>query len=389
MATKTRDDRVPNSGTYYYRPTGVTKVDTVMHGAQQVQVGVDPGWNQDNFFEQQKLETYTPGLTGTEFTSGGIVVKQFANYPIGYRPTPPPVTAFAGLPSLTELHNKCVHVAALTNPSRASTSGLSMIGEMRDIPTMTKRFGRNALAAVSRGYITWRFAYKPLLNDLRVMSKFTKAVQSRFHELTKLAERKWVGKSVNLGSYTAATPPQTVMVHSEGAYVSAYRRVKFTRKEWASIRWKLLVKPPLSAMARYDLSERLVSGITCYEALVMAWELTPWSWLTDWFWGLGDWLAANNNTIPAVAGGFCWMATDTAESSYDVISKPEWVNLLGPHSEKTTRKIRLVPDTTALIPPVPALPALTGGQLSILGGLQLGKTDFTSFKMKDLRKKRR
>jgi len=255
---------------------------------------------------------------------------------------------------------------------------------MRDIPAMTQRLGRNALAAVAKGYVTWRFAYKPLLNDLKTISKFTRSVVSRFEYLRKLSERKWVGKTVTLGSTSVDLPRESVMIHSEGAYISGYRYVRVTRKEWASMRWKLLCTLPPSVMARYDLADRLVKGVTSYETLQMAWELTPWSWLVDWFYGLGDYIAANNNTIPALPGGFCWMATDTATSSYAVISKPEWVTLSGAHFEKTTRKIRLVPGVSSLIPPVPVLPILTNGQASILGGLVLSRTNFGPLKMRNL-----
>lgn len=385
--TKQWDDRVPTSGTFWTSVTDTTKVASTLHGKYGTLVDVDPGFNQDNFFELQKFETGVPALTGTELSSG-VPTKIFSSYPVGYRPQPPPVSALGGIPSLSELHNKCVHVAALTNPSRSGVSMPQTLAEMRDIPAMTKRFGRNALTAVARGYVTWRFAYKPLLNDLRTISKFTKAVQARFNELRKLGERKWVGKSVSLGSSRVTSPGESVMVHSEGCYVSGNRYVTTTRQEWASIRWKLLVSLPPTVMGKFELADRLVNGITSYETLQMAWELTPWSWLTDWFVGLGDWITANNNTIPAIASGFCWMATDTAISQYRIISKPQWVDLDGPHFEKTTRKLRLVPGVSPLIPPVPALPALTGGQVSILSALALSKTNWSALRMRDLGRRR-
>lgn len=389
MSTKQWDNRVSTSGQYWTIATGVTKVASTRHGEYGVVVDVDPGFNQDNFFELQKFETAVPSLSGTEFSSSGNATKVFVDYPVGYRPQPPSVSAFGGLPSWAELQAKCVKVAALTNPSRAMVSLPVTLGEMRDIPSALQRFGRNALSAVAKGYITWRFAYAPMFSDLRTISKFTKSIQSRFDYLRKLSERKWVGKRVKLSNTKVWLPHEPVTVHSEGAHIGGFRHILHTRNEWASLRWKLLVSLPPDVLGRFELSERLVKGITCYEALQMAWELTPWSWLTDWFVNLSDWLAANNNTIPAIASGFCWMCTDSAKTQYDIQAKPAWVNLHGPHFEQTTRKIRLVPGVSPLIPPVPALPAITGGQASILGALICTKTDIKALRLRDLGRKRK
>lgn len=372
MAHREQDSRMDLSGNYYSANTGLTKTSTFKIGMTEVCDDVDPGWGTDNDFTLEKVEQYIPVLVGEEVNSQGVAVKVFYSYPIGYRPIPPPATRW-GIPTIWELQNLCVDVAARTSPSRCDMSVPTAIGELRDLPSLIQNAGNRALRAIASGHLSWKFCLAPMIGDLRKISRFTKAVQSRFKRLTELAERPIVTSRVPLQRLKHESSPQGVVLHSEGAYVTGLRTIKYTRQEWASIRWKLLVQPPLCVKSRYDLAERLVRGITSYGALEAAWNLQPWSWLADWFLGIGTWLQANNNTIPAIAGGFCWMCTDTSMCTYAVTQKPSWLQVTGQHFDGTTRKLRRAPGVSPLIPKVPVLPALNPGQLSILSSLALLK----------------
>lgn len=382
MAHREQDNRVTTTGTYWWKTTGVTKTATVKSGEQVVCDDVDPGFWTDNDLTIVRSRQNIPLLSGAEVTSGGVKLREFFSYPIGYRPIPPPVTYYGGIPTFWDLQNLCVQIAARTSPSRANLSVPTAIGELRDIPQLIQNAGNRALRAVASGYLSWRFCLAPMISDLRKMARFTKAVQSRFERLTRMASRPWSTSTVSLARSTspiidASTDsqgyPKRVTIHSEGATVTAYRKIRYTHDEWCSIRWKLLVQPPLDAKSRFDLSERLVRGITCYEALQTAWNLQPWSWLVDWFLDIGTWLQANNNTIPAIASGFCWMCTDTSETWYTQVNKPSWLELTGQHGEGIVRKLRRCPGVSPLLPPIPVMPALTAGTISILGSLALLK----------------
>lgn len=372
MTHKESDNRWDNSGTYYWKTTDVTKLATVKVGEMWYCDDVDPGWGSDNAFYLRKVKQMIPGITGTEYNSSGEVLKQFLNYPVGYRPIPPPASQW-DVPSFAELHNICVRVAAKTSPNRADISVPTSLGELRDIPRLVQNAGHALLKACASGYLSWRFCLKPMIGDLRRLSHFTSSVQKRFALLTKMSRRNLVTGLVPLERYETTSDPSDVTLHSEGVSVSASRAITYKRRAWATIRWRLLVEPPLDVMSRYDLAERLVTGITSYGALETAWNLQPWSWLADWSLNLSDWIVANNNTIPAIAGGFCWMCTDSSESQYTNVQCPSWVALESFPTEGEVRKYRLVPGTSPLIPPVPVLPALTAGQASILGALALLK----------------
>lgn len=367
MAHREQDNRMDLSGSYHHYPVDLHSEATVKVGEYWYCDDVDPGFGSDNAFTLRKVKQWIPLVLGEEWLDGHLL-KSFYSFPIGYRPSPPAATMWP-IPSFSELQNTTVSVAARTNPSREDISLPTSIGELRDIPMLLQNAGNRALRAVAAGYLSWRFCLAPMVSDLRKLSDFTSRVQRRFQLLTRLMGRKSSTARVSLGNKVAQTNPATVVLHSEGAMFVGKRTVKYTRNEWATIRWKLLTQPPRDVESRYALSERLVAGITSYGALQTAWALQPWSWLADWFIGFSDWLKANNNTIPAIASGFCWMCTDVSETSYTLTYKPYWADLVGQHTEGETRKLRICPGTSSLIPPVPAMPALTAGTASILASL--------------------
>lgn len=373
MAHRELDNRYNTTGTYWWKVTGVTKTATVKSGEYWTCDDVDPGFGTDNDFTLVKENHRIPLLSGSEMSSDGSTkLKEFFSYPIGYRPIAPPVSHFGGVPTFGELQNLCVQIAARTSPSRANLSVPTALGELGDIPMLVQNAGNKALRAIAAGYLSWRFCLAPMISDLRRMSKFTAAVQHRFDRLTRMAKRPWSTSVVpvsNKSETVHLNGGDPITIHSEGATCRAFRNVTYTRKEWASIRWKLLVQPPLDAKSRYELSERLIRGITSYEALQTAWNLQPWSWLVDWFVDIGTWIQANNNTIPAIASGFCWMCTDTSRTSYHQYEHPSWVSIDGEHTEGITRKLRRCPGVSPLIPPIPVLPAITAGTASIVASL--------------------
>lgn len=363
------DLRTGTSGTYYWKTTGVTKTSTALVGTKKVCDDIASGLGRDNYFNLIERNYWTPVLDGAELGTGGVILKQFKGYPIGYRPAPPNACGIWPVPTIGELEAICQAVAAETQPNASSVSMPSEIGELHDLPLLVKGWGNSLLKAVAKGYITWRFAVKPMISSLQKMSQFNKAVLDRFRYLERLKDKKWVSRRVFLGRSLHTTPPVRRTVHSEGCTITADQRISYLMKEWATIRWKLRVTLPADVMARYYLAERLIKGITCYEALNTMWQLTPWSWLVDWFGNVSQFLAANQNTIPCIPSGFCYMRTVSARTEYSNVTKPSWVSLSGEHFEREQLKLRLVPAVEPQGLLVPTMPILTGGQWAILGSL--------------------
>lgn len=178
---------------------------------------------------------------------------------------------------------------------------------------------------------------------------------------------------MNLSEDRVDGPSEYITMHSEGVVFNRWRRNSFTSKVWGSCEY--LVPPgtklPGADFAKPDgLQDRLTAGITSHEALATLWELVPWSWFADWFFRIGDFIAATNNTLGLRWGRICVMRTSIGRTSYDVdySTKPSWVTLNGTWHSYFERKERH--PTYPIIPlPFLGLPILNYGQLSILAAL--------------------
>jgi hypothetical protein len=130
-------------------------------------------------------------------------------------------------------------------------------------------------------------------------------------------------------------------------------------------------------------------GLNSHSILSAAWELAPWSWLTDWFVDIGATIDATNNTVPLVHSDICVMRTLTARRDYDIISIGAPVQRTGQQFEARLRKERYL--AYPLLPFSASIPWLTQGQWSILGSLAVIATDGipTGPRSRKRRKKRR
>jgi hypothetical protein len=212
-----------------------------------------------------------------------------------------------------------------------------------------------------------------MIGDLKKLLKFVKAVDERIIHLMRLRDGQTLRRRCHLGKTTVKPAPSYVILHSEGAVLKGWRQVTYTSEVWGTAQWKLDPSsnlPQLGYGPLKDLARRLALGITSHEALSVAWELTPWSWLADWFGDLGDVIAATNNTVPLTWEKVCLMRTRIGKSDYvlDKSASATWPTFKGWYVEDYTRKERQIVFPITPVP-IPFLPILDGGKLSILASL--------------------
>jgi hypothetical protein len=197
---------------------------------------------------------------------------------------------------------------ARTNPSRINVAPLSLIQDIVDLPKMLKHV--KYLLTTPRKLIPTRelanhslavqFGWLPLIGDLNKMFNFQKAVDQRSKELQRLYSKGGLKRRMSLGS--AHTEGQGLITMESGIGLTIYSKYsKFTSVDsWGTIRWLPTGLPPWTSQdGKYiDEARHLVSGFTINGLNAGAWDLLPWSWITDWFSNTGEFMQANLNSIP-------------------------------------------------------------------------------------------
>lgn len=413
-----RDLRQALSGTYWSN-LGPTTVTRTMHvGLQESSEDYIGNFDVVNPLDLYRKEVSYPTLSGTRYNSGGTKLREFVDFPLGYRPgvTDPRI----GYPSYSfpELSALAWKILAETNPSAPHVSLPSFAGELKDWMGLIKSNGdavldivrhfrgnsatRNVfkrlakagwafgslekgrvaeslsigelIPSIGSAYLNWRWALKPLYNDLRAMLDFTKAVNDRLTWLYHLRTGKYLRRRCHLGTSRKRTGPTNVTLHSEGTIITGKRTVDYTSEVWGTAQWKLdpASQIPQMGVPRLEaLAKALSLGLTSSESLATAWQLCPWSWFIDWFTNLDDTIAATNNAIGCTWSKIALMRKTTSVATYTVNLplQDSWV-ILGNqyHYELGVRKERW-PITPVLPFSLTYLPILDGGKWSILGAI--------------------
>lgn len=329
-------------------------------------------------------DTRVARMNGTT-TSGGTSW-QIQDGPVTFRPSPLSAKAKFGALSSTDLSNFAWHIQANSNPSAPrNVSWPTYVGELKDMPELVRRWGllfmkngtlKSRLRAAAKiktlasGYLTWKWAVRPLVSDLAALLEAQRLTEERLRWVNKLQQGGTIRKRVRLRE-TVLTDSSSALLESAWASISATRVTRYTEVVWGTCRWSIdpaaqyfypgKVGIPNDNASKRDFARRLVIGATDVEGLATAWELFPWSWLQDWFLGIGTMIRAKNNSIQLVASNHCVCRTLTSYSTYGNHSGSgmAWVKLSTPHFERQVVKQRfpcapslpLVPSQSPLFDP--------------------------------------
>lgn len=250
--------------------------------------------------------------------------------------------------------------------------------KLKDLPYLVWCRGQATLQAIAAGNITWRFGVAPMVSDLQKLFLFADEVDKRVRTLRALQEDGSIRRRMLLG-YRELDEflESTTVVESEMVWLKVRRYVRATENLWASASWHLDKDAvlPQTEHGMYDEALKLTYGITKFELLKALWELTPWSWMADWFSNVSTFLDSYNNSLPVHLDEQCLMQCCTSRSRYELATPIESYWMWYDHTvsdafEACTTKRRIVlPWYLAYLPSIPTWPALTGGQLSIVGSL--------------------
>lgn len=351
--------------------------------------------DQDNGLTIRKVFTRVHIIDGEEWyyppSGPPRLSSKYTACPSNWAPSPKSGTSQWALPTESDLLAKAPTIVARCNPSAPTVGVPTFIGELRDVPgsimdplvgfnklrnivPTVKNWGTMILRGVAAGYISWRWAIKPMVRDIENMCNFVEASNRRYQLLRKLATSSSVRTRCGLGTVTSSLSEQ-VTVESQRATYIAYRDTYFEKSEWATVRWRMNEitsrywaehngYEPMLAHAR-----NLCLGTTSQEALATLWELTPWSWFADWFGNIGDCIAAANNSAGCYPISICFMRRTWTKSTYRPKTKSSWIRISNDPQEHEVDKRRFLVPLVGYLLPSFSLPILTGKQWAILGSL--------------------
>lgn len=351
--------------------------------------------DQDNGLTIRKVFTRVHVIDGEEWyypASGPPrLSSKYTTCPTNWAPSPKSGVSKYPDPTESDLLALAPTIVARCNPSAPHVGVPTFIGELRDVPgsitdplvgfsklknivPTVYNYGKMLLRGVAAGYITWRWAIKPMIHDVEQMCQFVEAVDRRYKLIRKLMTSKSVRTRCWLGTDTQSLREQ-VTVESQRATLISYRDTFYQKEEWATVRWRMneITSRYLNEHNGYEpimaYCRNLVRGTTSQEALATLWELTPWSWFADWFGNIGTTITAANNSAGCYPVSVCFMRRIWTKSTYTPKTQSSWIKVSNdPQEQEITKRRFIVPLVGYTIPSF-SLPLLTGKQWAILGAL--------------------
>lgn len=328
-------------------------------------------------------------LYQTQFLEGKRIIGSTIHQDYSGWPVPETIDVILPSPNVTfgtlstlKLQELAWELIAKTNPSEPHVSLPQVVAEMRDwqdIPKMLKAKGESGITRTAKyassANLTWRWGIKPLVSDLKKLFDFTAAVEKRLAWLNTLHETGSLRRKARLGQGSVASTPTTYFSStSSGFSIQSRRQDLSTHRVWGSVQYRTTVTTslPSTIEGRAKLASRLTHGITTWSAVSLAWELTPWSWLIDWFSNFGTLIKAMNNTIPLAWTNVCIMRQSSCQREERIITPiPSTVRVIGQFGRTEVWKERH--PVFPFLPFFFSIPVLKPGQWSILGSLAILK----------------
>lgn len=253
-------------------------------------------------------------------------------------PNPLPLqSTMLALPSIpvTTMDNMGTKGYDKFKPGALEMNAGQFLGELKDFKSMVtpfkhgppsnpqqavEWFKRNARSAKSygKGYLSYEFGWRPFLNDLSNFILSTQNLEKRLKQL-KRDNGQNVRRSGTIKAESSSTS-STVRTHghfwpsvgpfwSDGGFGDYTTATKTFTRYWFSGSFKYYV-PDLPSSPTDFSNLRRMYGLTPSPSLV--WELTPWSWLAD-YWG----------NVGSVMSNISGNAADSLVSTYAFVMGTE------------------------------------------------------------------
>lgn len=256
------------------------------------------------------------------------------------------------------------------NPFRPTVDVPLFAFELREFPGMLRDIGRVLQGRVKAsdvpgGHLAYEFGWKPLINDLRSLLNFQKAVSDTRNRLLDASQGRKLRRK--LGTVTAVSSPFTVSFpHGTGATWYLDGLESFEETGWCTARVKLIEPLPEDDNSLQSEAFRIAFGFNLSAATI--WNAIPWTWLVDWFTNFGDILEARRGMNRWQFEDMCLMVKRTKRK--EIIRARNKIGTLDFSGGilTTTEKRRSVVGSDPTLP-IAFSPIISGRQLGILAAL--------------------
>jgi hypothetical protein len=187
--------------------------------------------------------------------------------------------------------------AAAYNKARPGRPGVDLaliVGELRDLPQLFK-MGFKSFKDLGGNYLNYQFGWAPMVSDFKKFLRTTETLANRLAWLKRnngrivrssceLHDTRTEGESGTVGSFVGPLLHSTL--HSGlTPFADGTWEVVDTQRVWFEGNWQYHIKDIDSPETIRRLTRKLY-GLQLTPSLL--YNLTPWTWLADWFVNLGD-----------------------------------------------------------------------------------------------------
>lgn len=203
-----------------------------------------------------------------------------------------------------------IMLLARTNPMRPVFSVPVAIKELVDLFSLFAGISVKTFRSyVGSSYLTYRFGWTQFVSDVRTLAKLVDSINSRVKEYNSLIKTGGLRRKVKLDTWSNSSSGLNAIIHSSyGHTVYSNYRTSTKCTIWGSVRWypTTINAIPTDAADRWLLAVRQCLDLEVID-FETAWNLIPWTWLIDYFFNIGDYLAAYEGRSVVVPRDVCIM----------------------------------------------------------------------------------
>jgi hypothetical protein len=180
-----------------------------------------------------------------------------------------------------------------SKPENTYADFAQSIIELREVSQLVGGRAKSLVSALAAGYLIYEFGWKPIISDVQKLANLARAVQKKI-DFLKNNEGKVVKRTrvlynisrslgeIGIREFGTPYPWGGTVEPAEGSH-PIYGTANYKAAYHTSIRYVL---PGIDRLTWNEEAFQYLIGLR--PGLNLVWDVTPFTWLIDWFNNLGD-----------------------------------------------------------------------------------------------------